>query len=162
IDDPATMELKRECYVDARIFSDVTLISGNYVTEGLIELLRSNGFAFDVPTYIIWEGNVMYMALATDTQTMRDLRRYVKQFRLSFDYLTSAVVAKTTADASLTALVESFEAMDAPWVSGIDDIRALAADVGLKLVDNATTGELYRRYRGLPTASPIFEHYSIC
>ena len=162
IDDPATMELKRRCYADARTRPQVTLIPGNYVTDGLIDLLRSNGFEFDVPTYLIWEGNVMYMPLASDKHTMLELKRHVKQFRLSFDYLTESVITKTTGDASLTILVESFEAMDAPWVSGIDDIHSLARELSLHVVENMTTGELYRTYRGRPASSPIFRHYSIC
>jgi len=162
IDDPATMDLKRRCYADARIDVDMTLIPGNYVTDGLIDLLRSNGFAFDVPTYLIWEGNVMYMPLANDRQTMLQLKRHVERFRLSFDYFTESVITKTTGDAALTILVESFEAMDAPWVSGIDDIEGLAREVGLRVVENFTTGELYRKYRGRPASSPIFQHYSIC
>jgi methyltransferase (TIGR00027 family) len=162
IDDPATMELKRSCYADACIDAGVTLIAGNYVTDGLIDLLRSNGFEFDVPTYLIWEGNVMYMPLANDKLTMLELKRHIKRFRLSFDYLTESVVTKTTGDASLTILVESFEAMGAPWLSGIDDIRSLACELGLRIVENFTTGELYRKYRGRPGSSPIFQHYSIC
>ena len=162
IDDPATMELKRSCYQDARIDAGVTLISGNYVTDGLVYLLESNGFEFDVPTYFIWEGNVMYMPLATDKRTMLELKRHVKRFRLSFDYLTEAVVMKTTGNAGLTALVDSFEAMRAPWLSGIDDIYSLAREVGLRVVENFTTGQLYRKYRGRPTSGPVFHHYSIC
>jgi methyltransferase (TIGR00027 family) len=144
IDDPATVELKRRCYAEARIDAGVTFIPGNYVTDGLINLLRSNGFQFDVPTYLIWEGNVMYMSLAHDKHTMRQLKRYVKRFRLSFDYLTESVIAKTTGDASLTILVESFEAMQAPWVSGIDDIHGLASELGLRVVENFTTGSCFR------------------
>jgi methyltransferase (TIGR00027 family) len=162
IDDPATMDLKRRCYADARIPARVTLIPGNYVRDGLIDLLRSNGFEFDVPTYLIWEGNVMYMPLANDTHAMLQLKRHVKRFRLSFDYLTESVIAKTTGDAGLTALVESFEAMGAPWLSGIDHIHDLAREVGLRVVENFTTGELFRKYRGRPATSPIFDHYSIC
>ena len=162
IDDPATVALKRSCYAAARIAPRVTLIPGNYVTDGLVELLRSNGFDFDVPTYFIWEGNVMYMPLAHDKETMRQLTTTVKRFRLSFDYLSEAVIAKATGDASLTVLVESFAAMRAPWVSGIDDVGVLAADLGLRVVENVTTGELYRKYRGRAASSAIFEHYSIC
>jgi methyltransferase (TIGR00027 family) len=162
IDDPATMDLKRRCYADARIDADVTLIPGNYVTDGLIEMLRSNGFDCDVPSYLIWEGNVMYMPLANDRHTMLELKRFVKRFRLSFDYLTRAVIAKATGDPGLTILVESFEAMDAPWVSGIDDIHALARELGLRVVENVTTRDLYHRYRRRPASSPIFQHYSIC
>ena len=162
IDDPATIDLKRRCYADARIDPGVTLIPGNYVTDGLVELLEPNGFDFDLPTYLIWEGNVMYMPLATDKQTLLRLKHHLTRFRLSFDYFTEAVIAKTTGDASLTTLVESFEAMRAPWLSGIDDIRSLAREVGLRIVENVTTSALYRKYRGRPAPSPIFQHYSIC
>jgi methyltransferase (TIGR00027 family) len=162
IDDPETVELKRRCYTQAGIDAAVTLISGNYVTDGLVELLRFNGFAFDVPTYVIWEGNVMYMPLASDKHTMSQLKQHMAEFRLSFDYLSESLVEKTTGDASLTTLVESFEAMRAPWVSGIDDIHDLVCELGLRVVENVTTGELYAAYRGRPAMSPVFGHYSIC
>ena len=162
IDDPATMELKRRCYKAACIGAGVTLIPGNYVTDGMIDLLRTSGFDFDAPTFLIWEGNVMYMPLATDKHTMIELKRHLKRFWLSFDYLTEPLVKKTTGDASLTTLVESFEAMGAPWVSGIDDIYALARELDLHVVENFTVGELYRKYRGYAASSTIFQHYSIC
>jgi methyltransferase (TIGR00027 family) len=162
IDDPATIKLKRQCYANARVDADVVLIPGNYVTNGLVGLLRSNGFDFGVPTYFIWEGNVMYMSLTNDKKIMLQLRQHLQTFRLSFDYLTESVIRKTTGDASLTILVESFEAMGAPWLSGIDDIHSLVREVGLRVVENFTIGALYRKYRGRPTSSPIFQHYSIC
>jgi len=162
IDDPATMELKRRGYADACIDAGVTLIPGNYVTGGLIELLQSNGFDFEVPTYLIWEGNVMYMPLANDKHTLRELKQHLKRFWLSFDYLTESVVTKTTGDTSLTILVESFEAMGAPWLSGIDDVYSFARELDLYVVENFTTGELYRKYRGWPSSSPVAQHYSIC
>jgi hypothetical protein len=30
------------------------------------------------------------------------------------------------------------------------------------VVEDVTTGELYRKYRGREAASQIFQHYSIC
>ena len=166
------MELKRRCYADASIDAGVTLIPGNYVTDGLIELLHSNGFDFEVPTYLIWEGNVMYMPEeygvyyffehANDKHTLRQLKQHLKRFWLLFDYLTEPVVTKTTGDTSLTILVESFEAMGAPWLSGIDDVYSFARELDLYVVENFTTGELYRKYRGWPSSSPVAQHYSIC
>jgi hypothetical protein len=81
---------------------------------------------------------------------------------VSFDYLSESVIAKTTGDAGLVALVESFEAMGAPWLSGIDDLHGFARELGVRVHDNVTTAALYRAYRGRPASSPIFEHYSIC
>ena len=162
IDDPATMELKRQCYADAHIDAGVRLIPGNYVTDGLIDLLGSNGFDFNVPTYLIWEGNVMYMPLASDKETIRQLKRDVRSFWLSFDYFPESVITKTTGDESLGILVDSFAAMGAPWVSGIDDIHSFARELDLRVLENFTTGKLYQMYRGRQASSPIFRYYSIC
>ena len=52
--------------------------------------------------------------------------------------------------------------MNAPWLSGIDDVLGLAGEVGLTVFENVTTGELYQKYRGRAAASRIFQHYSIC
>src|SRR4029077_7290479 len=98
IDDPATLTLKQACYAQERIRVNVRFIPGNYVTDGLIDLLARNGFDFDVPTYVIWEGNTMYLPLHSVKHVIAELRTHVKQFRLSFDYMAEAVVAKTTGD----------------------------------------------------------------
>jgi methyltransferase (TIGR00027 family) len=163
IDDPATLTLKQACYEERGINADVRFIPGNYVTDGLIALLKQNDFDFDLPTYIIWEGNVMYLPLDSVKHTMSELRRTLKRFRLSFDYLTETVITKTTGDAGVTTLVESFEAMGAPWLSGIRDITSLAGEMRLNLVENFKTAELFRTYwLDRPMTSPIFSYYSVC
>jgi O-methyltransferase involved in polyketide biosynthesis len=141
----------------------VKFIRGNYVTDGLIELLTQNGFDFDLPTYFIWEGNTMYLPLECTKRVLAQLRDYVKRFRLSFDYMAESVIAKTTGDAGITSLVESFENMGAPWLSGIRDIQDLAHELSLTLMENFRTSELHRSYwSGRPMMSPIFNFYSVC
>jgi hypothetical protein len=77
--------------------------------------------------------------------------------------MAEAVIAKTTGDPGITSLVESFASMGAPWLSGIRDIRALASEMCLELVDNFKTSELGQKYRlGRPVTSPIFGFYSVC
>lgn len=163
IDDPATLALKQSCYADHRVDANVTFIPGNYVTDGLIDLLGRNGFDCGVPTYFIWEGNVMYLPLETVKEILTEIRAHVTRFRASFDYLGEAVISKTTGDAGITTLVESFASMGAPWLSGIRDIRSFARELGLELLEHFKTSELSRTYRGdRPMGSPIFDFYSIC
>jgi hypothetical protein len=91
------------------------------------------------------------------------LGAHVKRLRVSFDYMAESVIAKTTGDPGVTALVESFANMDAPWLSGITDIHRLASELGLVVVENFPTARLYRAYRpGRPMTSPIFNFYSVC
>lgn len=163
IDDPATMSHKHVCYMEHGIEADVRFIHGNYVTQGVIDLLSRNGFDFTLPTYVIWEGNVMYLPLESDKRVLTELRRHVAHLTVSFDYLADAVITKTTGDAGIVTLVESFENMGAPWLSGIDDIDGFAREMRLRLVENFQTAELYRTYwPNRPMESPIFNFYSIC
>ncbi len=163
IDDRATLDLKRTCYEREGVQADVTYIPGNYVTDGLIGMLEKNGFDFDLPTYCIWEGNTMYLPLESDKDILTELRTHVKRFRISFDYMTESVIEKTTGDAGITRLVESFASMGAPWLSGIRDIQAFATELKLNLIEDFRTSDLYQMYwLGRPMTSPIFFFYSVC
>ena len=163
IDDAATLELKRQRYDRYRVQTDVTFISGNYVTDGLIELLTRNGFDVDLPTYVIWEGNTMYLPLEKMEQTLATLRRHVTRFQISFDYMADSVISRTTGDQGITRLVDSFAEMGAPWLTGVRDIRSFAHELNMDLIENFETLELHHRYWGnRPVASPIFGFYSVC
>jgi methyltransferase (TIGR00027 family) len=163
IDDPATLALKQTRYHEQGIELTARFIPGNYVTDGLADLLAANGFDFDAPSYFIWEGNTMYLPIEGVRQIMAELRKHVRRFRLSFDYMAESVIAKTTGDPGITSLVEAFESMGAPWRCGIRDVGTLARDLSLSLIENFKTSELYRRYwLGRPMTSPIFNYYSLC
>ena len=163
IDEAATLAIKKNCYAEQGFDLNVKFIDGNYMTDGLIDLLTQNDFDFDAPTYFIWEGNTMYLPLEGMKRILTELRSWVKQFRLSFDYMAESVISKTTGDAGITRLVESFANMGAPWLSGIRDVQALAADLDLNVIENFPTAELHQAYwSDRLTASPIFNFYSVC
>src|SRR5262245_9406475 len=163
IDNAATLSLKQRCFDAQGIHPNVRFIAGNYV-NGLIALLSRNGFDPELPTYFIWEGNTMYLPMESDKAIMEQLKDNLQDFHLSFDYFATAVITKTTGELGLTRMADGFANMGAPWVAGFDDIRALAKDLKLRVIDNFTSGDLYRRYR--PQASPdepVFgPFYSVC
>jgi methyltransferase (TIGR00027 family) len=163
IDDAFTLKMKQACYDHHGFKVDVKFIPGNYVTDGLIDLLAQNDFDFELPTYVIWEGNTMYLPLECLKQTLAGLRNAVGRFQLSFDYMAEEVVAMTTGDPGISSFVEGFANMGAPWVSGICDVHTLAGEMGLTVIENFTMSELHRAY-GLsrPIASPIYHLYSVC
>lgn len=163
IDEAETLALKQACYQRQGFDPNLTFIPGNYVTDGLIDLLEHNDFDPDQPTYVIWEGNTMYLPLDATKRILTELRDYVPGFRLSCDYMAESVISKTTGDPGITRLVESFANMGAPWRSGISDIHRLAHQLGLTVIENFQTSELHELY-GLqrPMLSPIFDFYSVC
>ena len=161
IDDAATMNLKRYVLNQHRLTADVAFIDGNYVTDGMLPLLVAHGLDIDVPTFVIWEGNTMYLDAAADRAILCELRAGLSQVRVSFDYFVPAVIERTTGNPALTRMAENFAAMNAPWVTAFDDVRRLAAEVGMEVLEDVTTAALSRRYRPLNSAPAFGPFYAI-
>ena len=142
IDDAATLAVKQDCYQRHGIDANVRFIPGNYVTAGLTDLLEMHGFDANRPTYFIWDGNTMYLPVEANKRILAAIRRRVRRFRVSFDYMAEEVIAKTTGDPGITRLVESFAAMGAPWLSGFRDMRSLAKELHLTLIERQDGGSL--------------------
>lgn len=163
IDDASTLNFKKERLAANGINTPATFIPGNYVAEGVLPLLDRNGFARDLPSFFIWEGNTMYLTRAAAWKVLTDLRDGVRDFAIAFDYMDGAVVARTTGDAETTGFVERFAAMGAPWRYGIDDLDAVARATGMTIADKTTVADLYRTYwPNEPLDSIIYEHYALC
>jgi methyltransferase (TIGR00027 family) len=163
IDDARTLAFKQARLAQNNIPADVTFIPGNYVAEGALGLLERNGFKRDLPSFFIWEGNTMYLTRDAVVAILRELKDGVPSLAISFDYMDEATVARTTGDPQVTAFVERFAAMGAPWHCGIDDLPALAKETGLGIADVAKVSELHRTYwPGRPLDSVMYDHYSLC
>jgi methyltransferase (TIGR00027 family) len=163
IDDARTLSFKQARLAQNNIAADVTFIPGNYVAEGTLEPLDRNGFKRDLPSFFIWEGNTMYLTRDAVVAVLRELKDGVPVFAISFDYMDEAVVARTTGDPQVTAFVERFAAMGAPWHCGIDDLPALAKEAGLAVADVANVAELHRTFwPDKPMGSVMYDHYALC
>src|ERR1700730_2377515 len=90
------------------IKAPIVLISGNYVSDGLLKLLAAHGFNVDLPTYVIWEGNTVYSTRPAVLEVLTELRRRVSKFVISFDYMTEAVIAYATGDEGTSGFVRRF------------------------------------------------------
>jgi methyltransferase (TIGR00027 family) len=152
IDDAATMTLKRDCLAQHGLGGDVAFIDGNYVTDGMLALLTARGLDVALPTFVIWEGNTMYLDDAADRAILAQLRVGLSRVRVTFDYFDPSVIARTTGDDGMTRLADNFSRMNAPWVTGIADRYALASDIGLRVLEDVTTATLASLYR--PDAPP--------
>jgi methyltransferase (TIGR00027 family) len=163
IDDLNTLSFKQARLAERGIDVPIHFIAANYVASGVMPLLEANGFDCDLPSFFIWEGNTMYLSEAAVVAVLRDLRRCVREFSISFDYMDTAVVARTTNEPGTTGFVERFAAMGAPWHYGIDDLEALARTTGMAVADAVTVGDLHRKFwPDRPLDSIIYDHYTLC
>ena len=163
IDDALTLRLKQDGLAAAGMRPDVAWIPGDYLADGLIDLLRGTGCDLDRPTHVLWEGNTTYLEPADVRSVLGVLAGAFRDLDLSFDFMSEKVITRTTGYADLDAYIDHLTSIGAPWRSGFDDIESVAADAGLTLVESFSASELFRRCRGLETApSPIFDHYFVC
>ncbi len=163
LDDKATLDLKRARFAEHGIQAALTLIPANYITDDWIALLAENGFDFDLPTHFIWEGNTMYLTRRDMKRVMVRIREQIRSATLSFDYLSTEVIDKRTGDAGLSALVEHFARLGAPWITGIDDVYALADELGFDVMQNVLSADLHRwHWPTRPMSSSFLRFYSLC
>jgi methyltransferase (TIGR00027 family) len=163
IDDGATLAFKRERLREKGIEPGVAYIPGDYVADGLVELLSRNGFDFSAPTHFLWEGNTMYLSRPAVSRVLDSIAKNLRRFSISFDYLAPEVIANETGDPEITAVVERFAAMGAPWTYGISEVNSLAQSIDARIADRFTIAELHRLY--WPDKTPdsrLFEYYALC
>jgi len=163
IDDENILAFKKARLEENGIDANIRFIPGNYVSDGLIDLLKKSEFDFECPTHFIWEGNTMYLSAAAVSQVLGGITRHVRQFTVSFDYVTEEVIAKTTGDPEITSVVERFAAMGAPWNYGISDLRSFADKAMATILEHVKVADLHRAYwPNKRLDSPIYDYYSIC
>jgi len=88
IDDENILAFKKAILEENGIDANVRFTPRNYVRDGRIDLLKKSEFDFERPTHFIWEGNTMYLTAAAVNHVLADITRYVRQFTVSFDYVT--------------------------------------------------------------------------
>jgi len=163
IDDGATLAFKRKRLEENGIEPGVAYIPGDYVAQDPIALLSGAGFDFSLPTHFIWEGNTMYLSRSMVTRVLERIGQNLRRFSISFDFLAPEVIAKETGDPEITAVVERFAAMGAPWTYGISEVESLARVIGARVADRFTIAELHPIYwRDKTPDSPLFDYYTLC
>jgi len=139
------------------------LISGNYLEPSFFEKVESKGFNYQLNTFILMEGNTMYLPKPALHDFLAQIKSRLSKFYLSFDYVTESVVQKRTNFEGLTRFAQLFESQGASLQLGIDDILSFAKMTGFRLLENFTQYELRQRYAPqLVVDQKLFEVYSIC
>jgi methyltransferase (TIGR00027 family) len=163
IEDRATLELKESTFNANKITANVRYIPGDYVKDGLIALLKQSEFDFDRPTYFLWEGNTTLIAKKDVIFVLEQIRDNLKNFKLSFDYMSEQVIARTTGYQDINDYIDKYESMYTPWITGFENIETLADELKLKIIDNFSTAELHKQYRPHRLLeSNLLKFYFVC
>jgi O-methyltransferase involved in polyketide biosynthesis len=84
---------------------------------------------------VIWEGSTFYLPAPAMREVLRVFAG-LADVRIAFDYFHTDVVEGRSRSPDLRASVERLRAMGAPFLSGIDDMGALAQRLGLRVEED--------------------------
>jgi methyltransferase (TIGR00027 family) len=162
IDHPDTLAFKESVLRRAGATASVTYVPGDYLADGVFDLLIPKGYQPARPTFFLWEGNSTYLSMADVRRVLGEIRGRASGFALAFDYMSEKVITRSTGQDDLDTYIDHIAGMGAPWLSGIDDIAALAGELGLEVGDSYSAAELFARYRpGQGLDSKLFDHYFV-
>lgn len=138
-------------------------IAADYLRDDWLGALRAQGFRDEAETFVIWEGNTMYLPAEAIVALLARLRVEVPRARVSFDYVSEEMIRGQTGFAGADRLVGGFERMGATWVTGFADIRAVAERAGLRVLEDKLMVDAVPPSRFRPELSrELFRHYSVC
>ncbi len=150
VDHPATQADKRNRLAALPGYprQATTFVSCDFAQQDPVQRLVEHGFRCDEPALVIWEGVVAYLTEAVVRATATRLATGLHpRSILAFDFLTAAMVAKSTpskptAGSEIGAPVDYVEELGEPVRFGSDDILPLLSECGFRWVRVVDFNEL--------------------
>jgi O-methyltransferase involved in polyketide biosynthesis len=158
-----SLQLQGRYLTSSNTIVNVIDVAGDYLKNDFIHLLSKHHFDCDVPTYFVWEGTTANLKKGSIILMLERIRNQVKRFKLSLGYLSYQIISRTTGNPELDQYMEELEKKNIHWITGFKDMATFARALGLKMVENISTADLYAHYYStnlLP--SKIFRFHFVC
>ena len=145
VDQPAVLAFKSKV-LEGRGLTPCVAVPCNYLEVDLPGKLAEVGFDLDATVLFVWEGNTMYLPEALIHGFLSGLRGRIPSFKIAFDYFSRQVIDRTSGNDEVTAITDMFEkTLNVKWVTGFEDLGALAERTGLKVAESGNLWEVGQR-----------------
>lgn len=135
----------------------------DYTKTDFLSVLKKEDFDLTMNTFILWEGNIFYLEYEDIVSVLKELKKELKKFFITFDYLSKKLIDRSTGFHKSQDLLNSFSNLGAPWNTGFDNIGELAVQSGLTLIKDFLIAEYINEIdSGFKVDTSLFDHYSIC
>lgn len=152
IDQKNILDAKEQIYKSNGFDKNATYIRADYTKDNFVEQLVSSDLKLDMPTLIIWEGNLMYLEKSQIIDVVNSLKSSLKDFTIAFDYFTQSFINS----------IESLSPLKVLWKTGIDNIKEFAKETGLTIADVRNIRDLEIEYDVDNNPCERAEQYSLC
>jgi len=130
VDQKTVIKFKKERLAQAGIPFDSICAGMNYFEGNAAEALIKMGFNPTLKTFVIWEGNTPYSTAEQNKSVLAHLNKTITgEVKVTFDYITPAVVTRTTGVHQLTRAAEIFEQNGSKWITGYHNAHELIAEL---------------------------------
>ncbi|GEM_PF-1587685 len=147
IDKPEVLANKKRIYDEHKIDTNAKYIGIDYLNENFVKHLIDAGIDLSIPTHFIWEGNTMYLSPDQVKTVLCQIKDAFKgTVYISFDYMGKATIDKIKRVNEVTNMMDKFKSARAPMINGYDNIKALADEAGMILLENHVCSDLTTQY----------------
>ena len=162
LDRAEVFKRKQRIYDDNNIEPNAIYIPLDYVKNNFIDALKEQGLDVTQPTYIIWEGNTMYLDKPSVIQVLNRIKEAFLTVYITFDYFSESLVNKRSGIPSADDITDKFSQAKAQFTNGYDDISILAEECGFRMIDNQTMAVFGKTLQVEENPHPLSENYSLC
>jgi methyltransferase (TIGR00027 family) len=162
VDRAPVLDFKQEALKRAGVSLESTYVACDYVADDPFSRLAKYGLNCSAPTYVIWEGNTMYLSKEDVTGTLEKTEKALNAFAISFDYVSDKVISRTTGFKAVSELTDRVERMGTPWLSGFaqDELAGLSS---FHVVEDLTLAKVMGQCGPVNGAvNEVFSVYSVC
>lgn len=137
-------------------------ITGGYLQPNLITRLQQHQFDVHLPTYIAWV-NVSALKRGDIIALIDTLRNQIRQFHLSFDYLSHQVSDRSLNHPKVNQILDRLEYQGIRWITSFKEIATFTRGLGLELRETMSIAQLHERYcPQVSLPSPLLNFYCVC
>jgi methyltransferase (TIGR00027 family) len=121
-------------------------VHADYTAADVVDALSAAGLDRARRTLVLWEGNTYYLPNQENERVLRTLAAGLADVLIAFDYFGPEIIDGRSASPGLRQAVAALQRLGAPWQGHFDDLSAVAAKLGLAIVENRRHHEIHADY----------------
>jgi len=146
VDRAEVLAFKAERLTAAGVKQGAVAVAADYTAPGLIEALVTAGLDPSRRTLVLWEGNSFYLPTPVVTQVLKTLSSGLREPHIAFDYFGSAIIEGRSASPEMAYSVGILKRLGSPWQGWVDNLKAVASEVGLAVAEDRPVRALASEY----------------
>lgn len=161
-DRKSVIDYKKRIFKENNIKPNSKMISLDYIEGDIIAELKKQGCDFEKPSFILLEGNSMYITKDKLTALFLKIKESFPKVVIAFDYIHADFIEKKQKETTAEQAKQNFTKNKTKWVNGYSNAEEIALEIGLTVQSDRIVADLEKEYKVEEDPYPTAFKYSVC